>query len=239
MLFWGSTIVLMMATVMITVSHRRTHCATTKPPAHGIAFYLNDTAVMDLYHSEHSAAVSQEVEKTINRNREGKLSAELTPVRAGGSRSVNETEVRRFSETAEPIKVIGVIIDVLNKADEIVYVDLRRGEVTANHALVKILDNEHDRRPKVIPLHKLTPGFVSVSGLFCKTEETDSTLLLQAHHGDPAGTTHGLQVRVDYATGRLRSPVPADPFEASCLGHVKVDPQKRCTVLDPIAIFLR
>lgn len=239
MLLWGSTIALMTATVMITASHRRTHRAITKPPAHGIVFYLDDNAVMNLYHSGYSAAVSREIEKTINRNQEGEVSAKLTPVQVGGRRGMNETEVSRFTEEAKPITVIGLIIDVLNKTDQIVYVDLRRREVTSNHALVKILDSEHDRRPKVIPLHKLAPGFVSVCGLFRKIEQTDSTLVLQALHDDPTATTQGLQVRVSYAMGELRSPVPTDLFEASCLGRVKWDPQNRCPVLDPIAIFLR
>jgi hypothetical protein len=238
MLVWGSTIVSMGAAAMITIAHRRTHRRTTEPPDHGSTVYLDDEAVMELYHREYSAAVSQEIEKTINRNREGELSADLARVRAGGRRGMNETVVSRFIETVEPIIAIGRVIDALNKADRIVYVDLRKREVTSNHALIKILDRAHDKRPKAIPPRSLT-GSVSVSGLFRQTGQTISTTILQAPYGDPTDTTEGPQVHVKCDKSKLRGrTIPTGFFEARCLGRVQWDPQRRCLVLDPIAIFL-
>ncbi|MGI9001262.1 MAG: hypothetical protein ACR2GH_06305, partial [Pseudonocardia sp.] len=157
--------------------------------------------------------------------------------RAGGRRSVNSEVLRRYIEEAEPITVIGIILDVLDHADDIVAVDLRRREVVANRALAAIVDTADDEASDSVRLRGMDT-FVSVRGRFRLTERTDSAATFQAPYGDPPDPTEGPQVHCTCAASGLRTAVPDGSFPANCLGRVQDwDPQNHRLVLHPIAIF--
>ncbi len=80
-------------------------------------------------------ALRQEVQERITSSREGEVSAALALLKARGKQGVNREVFRSYIEEAEPITVIGIGIDVLDRADDIVDVDLLKQEVTANRAL--------------------------------------------------------------------------------------------------------
>jgi len=174
-------------------SRSRTGGETAGPPGGGSAFYLDDDFVMDLYAlqgGKYRAALRQEIEEKITNNQETGVLAELAPVRAGGRRSVNSEVLRRYIEEAEPITVIGIILDVLDHADDIVAVDLRRREVVANRALAAIVDTADDEASDAVRLRGMDT-FVSVRAQFRLTERTDSAATFQAPYGNPTDPTEG------------------------------------------------
>jgi len=174
LLVWGITAVSLVAAVATAVVHWRRHRAPAATRLHGISFYLDDESVMDLYRQhggKYKAALRQEVQERISSNREAALSADLAPVQAGAKRGVNTEVFRSYIENAEPITVIGIVIDVLDREDDIVNVDLRKQEVISNRALDKALDTDDDERPTTLRLRDLDT-FVSIRGLFHLTDRT-------------------------------------------------------------------
>lgn len=240
LLVWGITAVSLTAAVAIAVTHWRRHPAptTTHPP--GISFYLNDESVMDLYRQhggKYKAALRHEVQERSSSTSEGEVSAELVPVRASAKRGVNNEIFRSYVENAEPITVIGIIIDVLEQAGDIVHVDLRKQVVTANHALAKALDTEDGKQPTVVRLRGLET-FVSIRGQFHATNRTPAVTTFEAPYGEPTDPADGPQVHLTCPTSGLRPSVPTGTFSARCLGRVETwDPETRRLIVHPIAIF--
>lgn len=247
MLIWAATVGSVAAAVTIAVTHWRRHRRTAAARLLLLgALYLDDERVMNLYHlngGKYTADLRQEVEEEITSNREADVSAELAPlIRAGGSRSVNERVFRRYVQVATSIAVIGIVIDVLDKADDIVKVDMGKREVTRSGALDKILDAAGDQRSHRVRLSDVEL-FVSVRGRFRRTEQpdsttTDPTTTFQASYGRRTGPHDGPHVHVTCVSRGLLDDVPPGSFKAHCLGTVgDWDPQRRRLVLRPLAIF--
>ena len=238
LLVWGITAVSLVAAVATAVVHWRRHRAPAATRLHGISFYLDDESVMDLYRQhggKYKAALRQEVQERISSNREAELSADLAPVQASAKRGVNTEVFRSYIENAEPITVIVIVIDVLDREDDIVNVDLRKQEVISNRALDKALDTDDDERPTALRLRDLDT-FVSIRGLFHQTDRTPTVTTFEAPYGDP---TDPAQVHLTCTASGLRgTAVPARSFPARCLGRVEDwDPDTHRLIVHPIAIF--
>jgi len=244
LLVWGITVVSLVATVAIAVVHWRRDRAPTATRSPGSCFYLDDESVMDLYRQhggKYKAALRQEVQERISSNREVELSVDLAPVQGGGKRGVNREVFRSYIENAEPITVIGIVIDVLDRAGDIVDVDLLKQEITTNHASYKALGTNDDKRPTTVRLRDLRkpPTVVSISGDFrALAGSTSEVTKFEVPYGDPTNPTDGPQVHLTCTTSGLRRTVPSDTFPAHCLGRVESwVPSTGRLIVRPIAIF--
>lgn len=193
---------------------------------------------MDLYQvGGFSAALSQEIEQRDGHNRSAGLRARIFGAETGVSREV----FRRYVEQAAPITVM----DALERADVIVYADLRTRRVTDNPALRNRLAAVPGRDALERTAVRLRDigDYVSISGRFRKAGATDSRTVFLAPYGDPDdpdGEPDGeAHVKVVCATGGLRADViPDGSFQARCLGKViDWEPAGRELAVDPIAIF--
>ena len=240
LLVWGITVVSLVAAVAIAVTHWRRHRVLTATRRPGISFYLDDESVMDLYRQhggKYKAALRQEVQERSSSTSEGEVSAELAPVRARARRGVNNEIFRSYIENAEPITVIGIIIDVLEQAGDIVHVDLHKQAVTSNRALAKALDTDDDKQPTAVRLRGLET-FVSIRGLFRATDHTPAVTTFEAPYGEPPDPVDGPRVHLICTASGLRYSVPTSTFSARCLGRVEDwDPRTRKLIVHPIAIF--
>jgi hypothetical protein len=247
-LVWGITAVSLVAAVAIAIAHWRRDRAPAATRSPGSCFYLDDEEVMDLYlqyGGKYKGALRQEVQERITNNHEFEGTTTLALLNARGKQGVNREVFHSYIKKDEPITVIGIVIDVLDRAGDIVDVDLLKQEVTANRALDKALGTNDDKRPSTVRLRALRkpPTVVSISGDFRAPDgSTSEVTKFEAPYGDPAEPPTGLQVHLTCMTSGLRTKekkVPAGSFPACCLGRVQNwDPGTGRLTVRPIAIFL-
>ena len=234
LLVWGATITLLAVAVAIVLTHRRDH---RSGPRHSITIYLDESSVMDLYRQyggKYKAALRHEVQERISSGAELEASAELAPLRARASRGVNSEVFRTYIEKAEPITVVSIIVDVLERAADIVDVDLTRQEVEASDAL----DRAFAGRPPVGGVRlRDVDAFVSVLGRFRAVRRTEESTTFEAPFGDPTDPASEAKVRIVCSDDGLRSTVlPAG--RARCLGLAgDWDAATRTLTVHPIAVF--
>lgn len=188
-----------------------------------ICFYLHDRSVMDHYQMRgYAAALRKEVEQRTSDATDGSIRAKVFGVSAGAGRKDNSEIVSRYLEVAEPISVIGVIMDVLEAKDVIVHVDLVNQSVRRNAALTNALATlgGSGSSPGAVRLRDIE-DFVLIRGRFRKISESPDSTVLLAPYGDPDDPAQGPRVRVTCATEGLRNEVPGGAFSARCLGKVQ------------------
>ncbi|MFF3454928.1 hypothetical protein ACFYXH_11440 [Streptomyces sp. NPDC002730] len=188
-----------------------------------ICFYLHDKSVMDHYQMRrYEAALRKEVEQRTTATKDGNVRATVFGVGAGAGRRDNREIVAKFLEVAEPISVIGIIMDVLEEKDVIVHVDLVNQTVRRNTALAKGLVTLHGSgtSQQSVRLRDIE-DFVLIRGRFRKISETAESTVFLAPYGDPDDPALGPRVRVTCATEGLRNEVPQGTFSARCLGKVQ------------------
>ncbi|MEU9665761.1 hypothetical protein ACIP6Q_11335 [Streptomyces bobili] len=209
---------------------------------HGMAFFLHEQRVMDLYQQGgFSAALEAEVADRTNVNAGVGLFARLSGGMAGARREVARERVTAYLRQNTPITVIRLLMDTMRKEDVVVQADLTTGVVTPNRALADTLaDRGGDRS---VPLTAVGVGsaFVSVTGLFTARRAENGDIELRARYGtgepaaqvritcEAAGVREGFQ-NTEYFTGE---------FQARCLGKVPTWNRERGELtLNPIAVFL-
>jgi hypothetical protein len=240
LLVWVGTAALVVAAAVILAVHWTRH-GRQRAPGHGnyISFYLDDDSVMGVYlQQRYKPALRQEVEEKISSGKDGRVTGGLRGLNMTASRNINREVFRRYIEEAEPITVIGIILDVLEKADDIVYVDLRKGEIARNRALTKTLGDSQDSSPQHFARLSEVDTYLSVMGFFNKETDDEGTTVFLAPYGEPDVPDHGPRVRIECVTSGLRRTVPRRPFQARCLGKVQNwDRRSGELVIEPIAIF--
>ncbi|MFG2875239.1 hypothetical protein ACGFYU_09560 [Streptomyces sp. NPDC048337] len=175
----------------------------------------------------YAAALRREVEQRTSDSKDGTIRTKVFGVGADAGRRENREVVSRYLEVAEPISVIGLVMDVLEEKDVIVHVDLVQQTVLRNKALTKALAAAPEARPvrpgrarRDIRLRDVE-DFVLIRGRFRKIDDTLSGTVFLAPYGDPEDPARGPRVRVTCATEGLRNEVPRGPFSARCLGKVQ------------------
>jgi hypothetical protein len=130
-------------------------------------------------------------------------------VRFGGSLERNREEFRSTWRRAEPITVIGILMDVLS--DDLIQVDLERGSLVPARNI--------DLRQRRIRLSELGGRtYVWPAGCSIRTRDrAGAVTTFLAPYGDQASAV----VRVRCATSGLRSDVPEGQWWARCLGTVQ------------------
>ena len=233
---WATTVVaLLVATTALVWAWRVRKRFTAVRDVPGLTFYLNERSVMDLYQSGgYGDALRREVEERVGTSKDKKVALKVQEtVEASGGRSSGREVVSRYIETAEPIAVIGVLLTVLEAADGVVHVDLRKRTMVRNNALLRSgIDGRTAR------LHGLDT-YVSIKGVFRAAQENGATTVFLAPYGDPDDQGEGPQVRLECNSAGLRDEViPEGTFQARCLGKVQAwkagDGE---LVIRPIAMF--
>ncbi|MGH3807465.1 MAG: hypothetical protein ACRDRU_12700 [Pseudonocardiaceae bacterium] len=163
-----------------------------------------------------------------------------------GRIELNKEVVTDFITEHEPITVIRIVIDLLDKTDDIVYIVLGEQEITQNNALAKILRKARNDFPNAVPLRNMR-GYVSALGRFLPVKQDDpakqdtSTAALTAFCSDSTDT--GDHVYVTHKVSRLRGdPFPASGSLARCLGRVNTvsgTPPSSFSILIPSLLIKR
>ncbi|MGP3951787.1 hypothetical protein [Streptomyces sp. 7N604] len=225
MLLWSATAAAAMALVYVTATWlSRGRRARDQRVTDSICFYLNDELVMDHYQMRgYAPALRKEVELRTSDSKNANIRAAVFGVGAGGGKRDSVEVVSKYLEVAEPISVIGLIVDVLERKDAIVHVDLVGRAVRRNRALADELAARPGPagRVRAVRLQDMEP-FVLIRGRFRKIDETTESTVFLAPYGAPEDPEHGrYHVRLRCATEGLRNEVPAGPFRARCFGKVE------------------
>jgi hypothetical protein len=221
---------------------RRTAVPTVRRDR-GICIYLHEKTVMNIYLQGDYEALSQVVEETTRSDREGSVTGQFGGLGGRLGQKTAREILTKYIKEAGPITVIGRIITAFERADDIVYANLITRTLEPGRALDRAL-SAHGRnaaRWRSARLHDLDPFvYVSITGRFRVTGETDTTTTLSAPYGEPTDAPDRQQhVSVTCETSQLLEKVPAGPFSARCLGRIQNwDPATRELTIDPvIAIF--
>jgi hypothetical protein len=228
---WAATVLALVSAVLIVITQWRGQQKRSKQPPY-VSFYLHDQSVMDLYQYQYRGALEQEVEARVGGRTQVRAAAGASGVHFGGSLERNREEFRKYLEVAEPITVIGILMDVLE--DDLIHVDLQRGSlVSAKNVDIR------QRRIRLSELGART--YVLARGDFevsTGAGSSGATTTFLAPYGDRAGAGPPSMIRVRCASNGLRSEVPEGRFWARCLGTVQGwDRASGQLVIDPIAIF--
>ncbi|MFI5914613.1 hypothetical protein [Dactylosporangium sp. NPDC051541] len=201
-----------------------------------VAFYLDEAAIMDVYQQMRRVpALRRAVRHEIRRSRKIGVRSRIpgAPIGADAGGQVDETVVRDYVEQDEPITVVGLIVDVLEKTSSVGRIDLDRLTFTPSRpsapapSAVKV----HRGRVRLRDLK----SWVLVDGLF-ERDGARPAFHVRADDDEPAPPA---RIRVDCgpATG-LRGGIPDGPFLARCLGRVQGwDRTGQQLVIDAFAIF--
>jgi hypothetical protein len=239
MLLWSLTVVALLTLAYLAVTWLRAGPRTTASP--GLCFYLKSNLVMDHYQMrDYAPALQKEVELRESDSADANIRAAVFHGEAGGAKRKSVDVVSRYQQVAEPISVIGLIVDVLERENAIVHVDLESQTVRRNRALVNELSARHRAtgRPAGVHLRDMEP-FVLIKGMFERTGETAGSTVFLAPYGQSDDREDGgPHVRLTCETKELRHEVPSGRFRASCLGKVD-DWNATDAVLEvtPLAIF--
>ncbi|WP_026425151.1 hypothetical protein [Actinokineospora inagensis] len=204
----------------------------------GITFYLHKKSVLDLYQAGgYGDAISREVEERVGTQRKRKLGVAWRSANAAGEHSSEREVVSRYFTEADPIAVIGVLLDALEAADGVVHVDLRDRTVVDNVAVARLRDRSGGG-PAPVRLRGID-SYVSIRGVFRVADHLGSRTVLLAPFGDPDDPEDGPQVRLECHHDGLRDgDLPDGPFQARCLGKVQSWKAGRGElVVRPVAIF--
>ncbi|TCO65156.1 hypothetical protein [Actinocrispum wychmicini] len=237
LLVWLCTIGLLVSLPVIMWRQRRRHRLSERRVRRGVTVYLDDDFVNQVKDAD-----DVETEESAITTDEGGGSLTLKLLHVGKRASVTREIRRKFRETSSPIARIGGMLDVLDRENEIVRVDLVRKDVIGNAALVTSLNVGPDNLPGSVRLVG-TGGFVLLTGTFQVINDPVATLadtvVLAAGYGGPAAdATIGPRVTLACARKYMRY-IPEGPIAGGrCLGWVeKWDAQTARLVFHPVALF--
>jgi hypothetical protein len=242
-LVWGSTLVALVIACWCVIAQWRTR---SQPPfphgSQGISLYLHDGSVMDLYlQGGYKTALRHEVEERITSGKDKVVQVAFPHMGARAGQTVDREVFRRYIEVAQPITVIQIIMEVLQKADNIVYIDLIDRVIAPDKALNRAMQAIHHRnRPPSGLVHlqdlERIDAYVSVRGRFRHDSETPDTVTFSTQVENTADADP--MVRVTCINAGLRRTAPQTTFHARCLGRVQGwDNNTRTLIIAPIAIF--
>ncbi|GLZ39919.1 hypothetical protein [Actinokineospora sp. NBRC 105648] len=240
-LLWGGAVSLALAATVVLVVLVRTrrveladnHGALRRNHVHGQIWYLDNDAVMDTYRGNNSALRS-EVERRITSSKGAVLGLVVPGVDAKGEASVSQEVVTKFVQEAEPITVVRLVVDILDREHNIVHVDLRHQRVPWHTAREKLLaqgPGGGDTR-----LSDMVGVYVSISAVLHRDPNSEEGAVFLAPYGT-GKPGEGPTMRVRCVLSGLR--VKELPMaSAQCVGKVVMwDDDRLELVVDPLVIF--
>jgi hypothetical protein len=227
---------------VVVRGYRRAIAARDPRRDWGICVYLHEGNVMALYLLGDYEALVQEVEETTSSGDHVRVEGRLGGLRGGAGREAARQKIKRYLREEGPITVISRVIDALENAGNIVYVNLFTTSFEPGRGLDRALAaRERPGRGRHARLRDLPPFvYVAVTGRFRITERTDTTTTFSAPYGDPADPESApQQVSVTCLNSQFLDEVSQTPFSARCLGRVQGwDPDNRRLVIAPVlAVF--
>lgn len=226
---WIGTAVALVVGAAFGLAWSRSRGRLTRQPPY-LSFYLHEQSVMDLYQYKYRGALEQHVVSMVGGRAGVHASAGVAPVRFGGSVERNREEFRRYLEVAEPITVIGLLMEVLE--DDLYMVDLDRLSIVPGR-------NASLRRSSARLSELGGNAYVLARGMFqmdTMSDRSGRTTTFLAPFVTAAGPQAMLRVRC-INTG-LRDDVPDAQFFARCLGTVQGwDRASGQLIVNPLAIF--
>ncbi|MFJ6196917.1 hypothetical protein [Micromonospora sp. NPDC092111] len=237
-LLWSATALCWVGVALLLVGRWRTH--RRRPRSLDVAFYLNTKAIMGMYQQlRYKPALERAVREEITRSTNAEVRAAFAGLTdAALTRQVDRNVFHEYIEKDEPITVVGIIMDVLEKAGDVAYVDLERQTVTLPPMLARDLSRDHSAGARGAVRLRDLDQFVLIRGVYRKGGDDPRTLTFQAPYGEPDDPSAAPRVRVDCDDADLRFRVPNGPFRARCLGRVENwDDRAGEIVIDPLAIF--
>ncbi|GAA3297532.1 hypothetical protein Dvina_48850 [Dactylosporangium vinaceum] len=232
LLLWAATAGALVVAVSIVVAQIRRYRGFRRLD---VAFYLDETAIMDVYQQMRRVpALRRAVSHEIKRSRKFGVRSTVPGVPVGGDAGgqVDETVVRQYVEQDEPITVVGLIVDVLEKTSSVGRIDLERLTFTPSHpdAPVPSAVKVHRGRVRLRDLK----SWVLVDGRF---ERDGARPAFHVRADDEESAAARVRVDCGPASG-LRGGIPDGPFLARCLGRVQGwDRAGQELVIDAFAIF--
>jgi hypothetical protein len=207
----------------------------------GVCVYLHEQLVMDLYQSSSLAKpLQQRVRRRVVRGSRFRLVGMFFNFFPGAERSVSDEVLRSYIEEASPITVIRPIADELEKRDEILYADLRKGRIARNKASRNVLSADSDEQSAALVLSDID-SFVWVKGRFHTRGEglPSKVVFLVPYESSASGDGTDAFARITCFTSDFRHKNGSNgPFQARCLGKVgHWDPGTGQLEIDPVAIF--
>lgn len=107
--------------------------------------YLDDRTIMNQFQmNRYEVALRKEVEQRTRTGLTARFLAMLPLATPEATFDSSREVVTKYIAAAEPITVIGLLVDGLERADAIVHANLRRGSVVRNAALANVRA-QHDR----------------------------------------------------------------------------------------------
>ncbi|WP_171110929.1 MULTISPECIES: hypothetical protein [Streptomyces] len=200
-----------------------------------MCFYLHKQRVMDIYEvGGFAQSLSQEVAHRLQVQNNYGLWGRLFFWMGKAERGVTREQVTTYLREANPMNVIGVVMDAMRKEDRVVDADLIEGDLVLNRESADRLSRRYPDGE--IPLSALGLAYVSVTGGFTAKREENGVRL-----SAPYGTGAHVEIMCFEAQGRgdfHEDHYYTGKFTARCLGKVLAwdEGQKKLT-LDPVAIF--
>lgn len=233
---WLATALAAVGLLAGRISARRRRRPSEKLVNGRTCLYLDDRTIMDQFQmNRYEVALRKEVEQRTRIGLTARILATLPLVTPEATLDSSREVVTRYIEAAdEPITVIGLLVDGLERADAIVHANLRRGTVRRNTALAKVRA-QHDRaRPT--RLSGTGEWFVLLTADFVREDGPGPTTTAPTVFTAPYGPRATARIRVSCRTAGLREPV--DSFPALCLGKVGAwHPDSETLDVRPVAIF--
>ncbi|MFE9611918.1 hypothetical protein [Streptomyces sp. NPDC006012] len=142
MVVWLVTAVSAFAAVGLLVGARRRRRSS---PSAGLlsgrtCVYLDDRQIMDTYQmNQYAVALRKEVELRTTTNRAVKLMWRLLPfINPEANFEASRESAVKYIQVAEPISVIGVILDALERSNAVVHADLYESTIRSGPALRRV-----------------------------------------------------------------------------------------------------
>lgn len=202
---------------------------------HEVLIYLNETLVMDILRYRHDVqALKRQVEQYTRESAEGRGEVKVRWFSLGAGRVRDRERTETYEAEESPITAIRRVVQRLERADAIVYADLRTGELHAHRRLGDVAQGGARLSDSGL--------FLSIDGRFEEYDEGDESdrdyVRLRAPY--PSGDAY---VRVKITSKGLRGekdvlPEGRAPFPARVLGKVESwDEQNRLLKMWALAIF--
>ncbi|MDP9795527.1 hypothetical protein J2S43_004039 [Catenuloplanes nepalensis] len=223
---WVLTAVLLLLTAVLAVRYWRSRARRRRLDD---CFYLDTARLMKMYRqARYRPALQRLVAKRIRRGRNANLNAAFAPFAGDAGWQVDDEVFETYIETDEPITVIGIVMDILERSDDIVYVDLETLSMTANPVTRAAVGRGTTEAPPT------RVSWVLVHGTYRQDGGTADRPVFRARYG---GDTDA-RVRIDCARTDLPERLPAGAFPARCLGKIEDwDENTRELTVDPLAVF--
>jgi hypothetical protein len=232
MIVWAVVLAALGVAVAVFAVHRRaTRREQRRAPAVTSPFYVDEDLVTTLGEFLNKGIDHETMTRTQRDINE--ITANAPEILALNRNSETTTEtVSTYSDKA--VAVIGRVLDIFEKNEAVVRVDLHTGEIIDDDALAAA--GQGGRRRLRLSDLKRTAGYVHLSGEFTQRGDgSDSgTVTYTAPLGEPVTSAHVL-VECD-ANGMLRD--LRTGASATCLGRVgRWDPVSGSVTIHPLALF--